>query len=84
MDGFVGKGGMPKPINGYVGEAPFPNQPIQKGPGNEFPGGVEGQRPSWGLGQSPNLTRSVQMQHGRRVAPLAGLDQAGGGDADLI
>ena len=84
MDGFDGKGGATDVAVDRLQHAPFPSKPIQKGPGNEFPGGVEGQRPSWGLGQSPNLTRSVQMQHGRRVAPLAGLDQAGGGDADLI
>ncbi len=56
MDGFVGEGGMPKPVNGYVASAPFPNKPIQKGQGNEFPCGVEGHRPSWGPGRSPGFT----------------------------
>ena len=31
------------------------------GPGNKFPGGVKGQRPFWGLGQSPMLTPGTRV-----------------------
>ena len=64
---------MPKPINGNVDQAPFPNKPTQKGQGNKFPCGVEGQRPSWGLGQSPNLA------HGAKLTPCSRMSPSGTG-----
>ncbi len=46
---------MTKPRNGYAIYAPFPTNHSKGSKGRLSLGGVQGQSPCWGLGQSPNL-----------------------------